>query len=91
MTDKITLNNLATFDNSIIASVNNNNAAITTALDNTLSRDGTSPNQMEADLDMNGHKILNVLTWNVSGMATTEPHVLGQVWNNAGTLTVSAG
>jgi hypothetical protein len=29
------------------------------ALDNTLSRDGTTPNQMEADLDLNGHSLLN--------------------------------
>ncbi len=32
---------------------------IETALDNTLSRDGSTPNQMEADLDMNGHVIIN--------------------------------
>lgn len=30
------------------------------ALDNTLSRDGTAPNQMEAALDMNGNQILNL-------------------------------
>ena len=34
-------------------------AAVETAVEKTLSRDGTSPNQMEADLDMNGHRILN--------------------------------
>jgi len=33
--------------------------AIETALENTLSRDGTSPNQMSANLDLNGYAILN--------------------------------
>lgn len=33
--------------------------AIETALENTLSRDGTSPNSMSANLDMNGYAILN--------------------------------
>lgn len=42
--------------------INTNNAAIEAAMDNTLSRDGTSPNAMEADFDMNGHKILNLPT-----------------------------
>lgn len=40
--------------------INNNNALIETALENTLSRDGTSPNQMGADLDMNSFHILNI-------------------------------
>lgn len=34
---------------------------IAEALDNTLSRDGTTPNSMEADLDMNGHSIINLV------------------------------
>lgn len=33
--------------------------AIAEAFENTLSRDGTTPNQMEADLDLNGHSIIN--------------------------------
>lgn len=37
-------------------------AEIETAINNTLSRDGTSPNQMEADLDLNGHALLNTST-----------------------------
>lgn len=39
---------------------NANNDAIETALDNTLSRDGTSPNTMGANLDMNSNKIVNL-------------------------------
>lgn len=42
--------------------VNANNALVTQALENTLSRDGTTPNTMLADFDLNGHKILNVGT-----------------------------
>lgn len=41
------------------ATLNSNSAAIETALENTLSRDGTAPNQMEADFDMNSNDILN--------------------------------
>ncbi|SOD41309.1 glycosyl hydrolase family 28-related protein [Nitrosovibrio sp. Nv4] len=36
-----------------------NNAAIQVAIENTLSRDGTGPNQMGANLDMGGFAILN--------------------------------
>lgn len=39
---------------------NNNNTAIEDAIENTLSRDGTSPNSMEANLDMNSHRIYNL-------------------------------
>lgn len=38
---------------------NGNNDAIREAFDNTLSRDGSTPNEMEADLDMNDNDILN--------------------------------
>lgn len=40
--------------------INNNNTNIETAFDNTLSRDGSSPNQMNADIDMNSNDLLNV-------------------------------
>jgi hypothetical protein len=39
--------------------INANSTAITNAIENTLSRDGTGPNQMLAPLDMNGNLILN--------------------------------
>lgn len=41
-------------------SLNTNLETIETAFDNTLSRDGTSPNQMEAQLDMNNNRIINL-------------------------------
>lgn len=40
--------------------INNNSAIIETASDNTLSRDGTSPNKMAAALDMDSNRILNL-------------------------------
>ncbi len=56
---KITLNDITT-GYSGPARINSNNALIEAAIENTLSRDGTDPNQMEADFDMNGYRILNV-------------------------------
>lgn len=40
--------------------LNDNFAALVAAFDNTLSRDGSTPNTMDADLDLNGNDILNV-------------------------------
>lgn len=45
---------------SAAATINANSQAIENAIENTLSRDGTSPNQMGSDFDMNGHAILNL-------------------------------
>lgn len=60
---KIVLNDQDSLTNesSFLTSLNSNWATLRTASDNTLSRDGTSPNQMGADLDMNSHRILNLL------------------------------
>lgn len=59
---KVTLTNPGTFvaDASAVAQTANNNAAITAAIENTLSRDGTGPNQMSAPLDMNSQRIINL-------------------------------
>lgn len=59
---KLTLTDLSTLSNqtSAISLLNSNNAAIETALENTLSRDGTTPNAMEANLDMNSNRIINL-------------------------------
>lgn len=59
---KLTLSDLASLANqsAAIATINANNALIETALENTLSRDGTSPNTMEANLDMNSNRIINL-------------------------------
>lgn len=59
---KLTLSNLANLqnENTAVTTVNSNNNAIETAMENTLSRDGTAPNQMLSNLDMNSHQILNL-------------------------------
>lgn len=60
---KVTLpnvGNLSGNENSAIARLNSNFDAIEEAFENTLSRDGTSPNSMNADIDMNSNDLLNV-------------------------------
>lgn len=61
---KITLPHLANLQNEVTAvtTLNANSDTVVTAIDNTLSRDGSSPNQMNASLDMNSNQILNLPT-----------------------------
>src|SRR6266446_5865568 len=61
---KISLTDLANLQNETTAvnAINANNAILETASDNTLSRDGTSPNTMSALLDMNSNQIINLPT-----------------------------
>lgn len=56
---KLTLNNIGSRYGSIDA-LNDNSDLIETAFENTLSRDGTGPNNMEADLDMDSNRIINL-------------------------------
>ena len=71
--------------------VNANNALIEAEFDNTLSRDGTGPNQMEANLDMNGNLILNSgnaiqvsgFTWEGPWITTTS-YSVGDIVENGG-------
>lgn len=59
---KLTLSNVASLQNetTALATMVANNDLIEAALENTLSRDGTSPNSMSANLDMNSKRILNL-------------------------------
>ena len=59
---KVTLSDVTGTQNqtSLAATINANHDAIIAAVENTLSLDGTSPNAMEADFDMNSNKIINV-------------------------------
>lgn len=59
---KVTLTNLVNLQNetTAVSAINSNNAALTAAMNNTLSRDGSTPNQMTASLDMNGQSIINL-------------------------------
>lgn len=59
---KVQLTDLASLANetTAIEAINDNNAAIEGGFNNTISRDGTSPNTMEAQLDMNNNRLVNV-------------------------------
>jgi len=59
---KLVLNDLASLTNeaSAVSVINNNNNTLEVAFENTLSRDGTTPNTMAADIDMNSNDLLNV-------------------------------
>lgn len=59
---KITLADLGNLQNetTVVSTLNNNNALIEAAIENTVSRDGTSPNVMNASFDMNSNRILNL-------------------------------
>lgn len=56
---KLTLSDITTVVNAP-TSINANSALIEAALENTLSRDGTAPNTMGANLDMNSNRIINL-------------------------------
>lgn len=77
MSDKVTLANVGDITQTTTAAntINSNSAAIVAAMDNTLSRDGTTPNQMGANLDMNSNHILNLPT----PASDTEPARLSDI------------
>lgn len=58
------LTNISGNESSAIAKINSNNEAIETAIENTLSRDGTTPNTMSSDIDLNSNDLLNVTNIN---------------------------
>ncbi len=62
MASKVTLQNLLSgFSNlKLLDAFNNNNSNIMAMLDNTLSRNGRLPNHMEANIDMNSYRLLNL-------------------------------
>jgi hypothetical protein len=86
---KIVLQDLASLTNetAALASINSNNAIIETASDSFLSRDGTTPNQMNADLDMNSNQILNL----PEPTQASEPLRLQDLSDFLGTGTISTG
>ena len=62
MANKVELNNLESIsanDAAAVLLINNNFEAIQEEFNNTLSRDGTVPNYMDAELDMNSRRIIN--------------------------------
>jgi hypothetical protein len=59
---KVTLQRISTFQNDVSApaAFNANMTLLEAIIDTLLSRDGTSPNQVTADLDMNSKRVLNL-------------------------------
>lgn len=54
-----TLDNITNNSEAATLNINNNFKALQEAIENTISRDGTVPNYMEAVLDMNSNRIIN--------------------------------
>lgn len=61
---KVTINPVGNLESqtSAVQTLDDNFNRLATAIENTVSRDGTTPNAMSADFDMNGKRILNVGT-----------------------------
>lgn len=59
---KLVLNDVGSLQSepSALQTMADNNDKIETAFENTLSRDGTGPNQMEAPLDLNSNRLINL-------------------------------
>lgn len=75
---KLTLNDV-TSGYASTTLVNANNTLTETALENTLSRDGTGPNQMEANLDMNGNNVLNIGTLDITTLSADNLVINGEL------------
>jgi hypothetical protein len=56
---KLTLTDLGSIDTAV-STINSNNQAIENFSDKVVTRDGSSPNSMQADFDMNNHRIINL-------------------------------
>lgn len=85
---KLTLSPLDSLENesTALATINANSALIVTALENTLSRDGTVPNQLTSSLDVNSQRILNL----PMAVNPTEPVRLQEVGNAPSYATAAA-
>ena len=77
---KLILADITTSGTGFDVAINANNTLLEAALENTLSRDGSSPNAMGADLDMNSNDINNL----PDATAQQSPVTLAQL--NAATL-----
>lgn len=71
-----------------VPALNANNILIEAALENTLSRDGTTPNTMSAVIDMNSNRILNV-TQAVGGSDAVNLTQVNALISNASSATMT--
>ena len=86
---KLTLSTIGSRYGSIDA-LNANFDAIEAALENTVSLDGTAPNGMEVDFDMNSHKVINLADPVNNGDAVTKGWLLEQEGNAAASADAAA-
>jgi len=86
---KLTLSTIGSRYGSIDA-LNANFDAIEAALENTLSLDGTAPNGLEVDLDMNTHKIINLSDPVNNGDAVSKGWLLEQEGNAVASAEAAA-
>jgi len=70
-----------------IIRINDNMDSIKNAFQNTVSRDGSSPNTMGANLDMDNYQLLNLSTPTLNNNAATKVYVDGLI----GTITALVG
>lgn len=84
---KVTLNPVASLIDATTAvnTINSNTTTIQTSFDNTLSRDGTSPNQMQAPIDMNSNQIVNLPVPSTVGSPLRMQDLI--TFNGGGTIT----
>lgn len=87
---KLTLTDISSGYSST-STINTNNGLIETALENTLSRDGTSPNTMSANLDMNSNKVVNVTDPTGNQDAATKAYVDLIATGSATTTVLTTG
>jgi hypothetical protein len=86
---KLTLSTISSRYGSIDA-LNANFDAVEAALENTLSLDGTAPNGMEVDLDMNSHKVINLSDPTNNGDAVSRGWLLEQEGNAVASADAAA-
>lgn len=74
---KLTLSDIPNLQNesSVVTTLASNNNATEAALEKTLSRDGTAPNQMLSEFDMNNYRIINL----PDAISEQEPATYGQL------------
>lgn len=89
---KITLNNVGNLIDATTAAttINNNSAVIVSAMDNTLSRNGSAPNQMGSSLDMNSNSIINLPSLNLIASSPSSPSN-GELWFDGTNLKIRIG
>lgn len=84
------LDSVTTNDTTATQLINENFSALQTAIENTISRDGTTPNFMDADLDLNSYKIINAGTPTNNTDVITKEYFDEHVGDAAGYATAAA-